>query len=159
MCLLQFNYWEEQQLGSSFASFPVFHIPTVQTLGFYVATCLLLPKPHSHLLLLQGSNSLSSVAWGWGEWDSRTHRFCWDLVHAQDHWRLYTAAYWQRASWKGPDGEASLVASQQKPGADARGLKNKCPIAELCCSAPLALFRSIQSVNTLTPAAKSHQRL
>lgn len=31
----------------------------------------------------------------WGEWDSRTHRFCWDLVHAQDHWRLYTAAYWQ----------------------------------------------------------------
>lgn len=42
-----------------------------------------------------------------GEQD-RIHCFCQDLVHA--HRRLYTVASWQQASWKEPDGEASLVA-------------------------------------------------
>lgn len=45
--------------------------------------CLWFPKLHSHLQLLQESNSLSSVAWGQMEQDSRMHCVCWDLMHAQ----------------------------------------------------------------------------
>lgn len=92
---------------------PPIHIPptTTQTLhgeGISLPTSL----PHIHSCCKDSTPCHTCHrSWGTGQEDTL---LCWELVHAQDHCRLDTAASWQQASWKRPESGGLTAETQYK---------------------------------------------